>query len=305
MKICVSAGILLALSLFFLPALAREETLAPATDSGTATGAVELRVPDGFIPAPNTGHDPYTKTGWANEIVHKKTGIEMVFIPAGEFMMGLGAGGRDVTPTHRVRITKPFYLGKYEVTTGQWQAVMGTDLWNFKGRERLGAVVEGYVKRSDQAPIAWVSWNSCQEFLRKAGDGLRLPTEAEWEYACKAGSTTKYSFGNDASELGRYAWHGQKEGVYAIPVGRKLPNAWGLYDMHGNVCEWCQDWYDEKYYSKSPGNDPMGPGSGTDRVNRGGCWASNPAKCRSADRARYGPSTGSGYTGFRVCLGLP
>ena len=159
-------------------------------------------------------------------------------------------------------ITKPFYLGKYEVTQEQWEAVMGSNPSNFKGPKN---------------PVEQVSWDDCQEFLDKlnakaGGQGGKfvLPTEAQWEYACRAGSTGKFCFGDDEKQLGEYAWYDENSDSKTHPVGEKKPNAWGLYDMHGNVWEWCQDWYGA--YGAEAVDDPSGPTTGSGRVFRGGGW---------------------------------
>ena len=229
-------------------------------------------------------------------MIHEKTGIERVFIPAGEFQMGSSDSGKgrgsEEGPVHRVRITRPFYMGKYEVTQGEWQRIMGENPSHFKG---------------DRNPVEKVSWNDCQEFLSRAGDGLRLPTEAQWEYACRAGSRERFCFGSDDASLGGYAWYSGNSGETTHPVGEKIPNAWGLYDMHGNVWEWCADWYDGGYYANSPAEDPQGPSSGQFRVLRGGSWVIGAVLCRSANRVGVGPDgRGSrvGGGGFRVFRGL-
>jgi len=320
MKVCVSIGMVLALSVFFLPASARDLTLAPATDSGRGAGGVELRVPEGFLAVRDTVPEAYTNTGWAKEIVHEKTGIEMVFVPAGEFMMGSPSSeeGRDDSegPVHRVLITKPFYLGKYEVTQGQWQGVMVSNLSQHKGDDRL--------------PVEMVSWGECQDFLKRAGHGLRLPTEAEWEYACRAGTTTRFCFGDSIAaddvnydrygfmlkagrrpKISRPASSPPKGGAAkkdyrprSTLVGSLPPNGWGLHDMHGNVCEWCQDCWDPQYYERSPESDPVATGSGDLRIVRGGSHLSGAEGCRSATRQRGGGGR-TPAIGFRACLGLP
>ncbi|HEY7545724.1 MAG TPA: bifunctional serine/threonine-protein kinase/formylglycine-generating enzyme family protein, partial [Blastocatellia bacterium] len=188
----------------------------------------------------------------------KETKIDVgafVQIPQGEFLMGSEKGEGDEKPAHKVRISRPFEMGKYEVTQAQWEAVMGNNPSNFKGAN---------------LPVENVSWNDAQEFIQKLNarnDGYvyRLPTEAEWEYACRAGSTGDY-----AGNLDEMAWHGSNSASKTHSVGQKKPNAWGLHDMHGNVWEWCMDWYLENYYSQSPSADPPGPGTGSLRVSRGG-----------------------------------
>jgi formylglycine-generating enzyme required for sulfatase activity len=222
--------------------------------------------------------------------------LELVLIPAGSFMMG----DRVYKPVHKVNITKPFYLGKYLVTQRQWQAVMGSNPSRFKG---------------PQNPVEQVSWKDCQVFLKKLsersrhphpgplpeGEGeFRLPSEAQWEYACRAGSTTRYCYGDDESKLGEYAWYGVNSGKKTHRVGGKKPNAWGLYDMYGNVCEWCADWYDNGYYANSPVDDPTGPASGSNRVNRGGGLDNTARDCRSAGRYGRAPGDRIIVLGFRV-----
>jgi len=217
--------------------------------------------------------------------------MEMVLIPAGSFMMGEDKGNNWEKPVHKVNITKPFYLGKYEVTQEQWEAVTGNNLSEFKGPKN---------------PVERVYWDDCQAFLDKlnaktGGQGGKfvLLTEAQWEYACRAGSTGKFCFGDDENQLGEYAWHGKNSGSKTHPVGQKKPNAWGLYDMHGNVWEWCADWYGEGYYAKSPADDPSGPTTGEYRVNRGGSWG--PAGlCRSALRGADVPGSLFNDLGLRV-----
>jgi formylglycine-generating enzyme required for sulfatase activity len=247
-----------------------------------------LRVPHGFRASPGTIAEPYTATGWVQSIVHERTGIEMVFIPAGEFIMGRN-WLRDEKPLHRVRITQPFYMGKCEVTQGQWRSITGNNPSHFQG--------------DDLRPVESVSRDDCQQFLTKAGGGLRLPTEAEWEYACRAGSSATYSFGKDAHLFGEYAWTDDRDGN-THEVGRKKPNGWGLHDMHGNVCEWCSDWYDAAYYQASPESDPPGPATGEYCVVRGGSWFCDIGFCASCYRSFVKPDVRFATVGFRVVLGL-
>ena len=247
--------------------------------------------------APSQGTAP----GWQKEIsfgLGRGVKLEMVLIPAGEFLMGSPDSDEYAfvreKPTHRVRITKPFYLGKYLVTQDQWTAVMGNNPSYFKAPKN---------------PVEMVSWDDCQKFLKKlrekcgrACGEFRLPTEAEWEYAGRAGSTTRYCYGNDESQLGHYAWYGENSGMKTHPVGEKKPNVWGLYDMHGNVWEWCADWDDAGYYAKSPMADPPGSATGLRRVNRGGCWRLPAWDCRTAIRHGSEPSVYGYGLGLRVSL---
>jgi formylglycine-generating enzyme required for sulfatase activity len=223
-------------------------------------------------------------------------GMEFVLIPSGSFTMGADENFEEAsdeeTPQHRVTISKPFYLGTHEVTQAQWTAVMGNNPSKFKGQSN---------------PVEQVSWDDVQAFIRRLNQQeghkrYRLPTEAEWEYAARAGTTGAYSFGNDADSLGRYAWYYGNSGKKAHPVGQKQPNPWGLHDMHGNVNEWVQDWYGERYYANSPGTDPKGPSSGSDRVVRGGSWFYRAEVCLSAVRISSTPGYRSDSLGFRLAL---
>ena len=221
--------------------------------------------------------------------------MDFVLIKAGSYIMGSTRGGADEKPRHEVTITKPFYMGVYEVTQAQWKAVMGDHDSYFKG---------------DDLPVDNVSWDDCRQFAAKlkgkAGQRLicRLPTEAEWEYACRAGSTTAYCFGDDPGGLGEYAWYAANSQNKTHPVGQKKPNAWGLYDMHGNVWEWCEDGYLPGYYANSPAEDPKGPGPlANNRVARGGSCHHPAEDARSACRYFWGkPSNRYGVLGFRVVM---
>lgn len=210
----------------------------------------------------------------------------------GTFMLGSpdSEPGRDSDegPQHRVRISKAFELQTTEVTQSQWQAVMGSNPSSFKGFD---------------LPVEQVSWDDAQVFIAKLnalGDGYRyrLPTEAEWEYAARAGTTGPY-----AGDLGAMAWYDPNSGGTTHPVGTKAPNAWGLYDMHGNVWEWTQDWYGD--YSASAVTDPVGPSSGSGRVNRGGGWRSGSQGCRSAARLYFSPDDRGSILGLRLLRTSP
>jgi len=335
-------------------------------------GVGDLRVPPGFKATQGTVGEPYTKTGWAKEIVNVATGMELVFIPAGEFDMGCEdpkptespeSGWKGVPgPVHRVKISKPFYLGKYSVTQKNWSAIYSKDaketivlhVYEFS-RNASGGWKQGKeISRSMATP--WNGWsldqdnfpveNECQAMARmycaemtkkSAGTVCRLPTEAEWEYACRAGSKTRYFFGNDTKQLGEYAWYWMSFTTWTLenakqrpgrwngdvtnipekethPVGLKKPNPWGLYDMSGNVWNWVQDLLSKDYYkecaSAGVAVDPPGPKIGTPVgevqcvVMRGG-QAGHPAwYCVAAYRNSYPPdqSNTCRQMGFRVVV---
>jgi len=191
--------------------------------------------------------------------------MDFVCIPAGKFMLGADDSRSDEKPVTKVTITRPFYFGKYEVTQEQWQAVMGSNPSYYQGTN---------------LPVEQVSWNAAKDFLtnlsaRAPDYRFRLPTEAEWEYACRAGTTTQYSFGDSDAALSEHGWFTGNGERKTHPVGEKKPNPWGLYDMHGNVWEWCQDWYAP--YPGGEVTDPTGPATGANIVMRGGSW-SHPAR---------------------------
>jgi formylglycine-generating enzyme required for sulfatase activity len=269
--------------------------------------------------------------------------IRLKRIPAGEFRIGSPSGDKEASdsekPPHRVRITRPFYLGVTEVTRGQFRLFVDEEGYRTEaekdGKGGLGWNEErktfeqdprytwqnpGF-EQTDEHPVVNVSWNDAQAFLawlsRKEGKTYRLPTEAEWEYACRAGTTTRYYSGDDPEGLaavGNVAdgtakakypnWSlaiAARDGyVYTAPVGRFQPNALGLYDMHGNVWEWCWDWFDADYYKQSPTDDPRGPRRAAYRVLRGGSWRRGPQVARSAFRDKYGPEDRYNSLGFRV-----
>ena len=237
--------------------------------------------------------------GVAKEITNS-IGVKLVLIPPGEFLMGSPENEENRSPDeqqHQVRITKPFYLGVYEVTQEQWESVMGDNPSHFKWRKN---------------PVENVSWDDCQAFLdklkEKSWDGrgkFSLPTEAQWEYACRAGTTTRYNFGDDEASVGEYASYLDNSNRRTHPVGEKKPNAWGVYDMHGNVWEWCQDWYASGYYKASPVDDPLEPSPGSLRVIRGGSWHLGARFCRAAYRFRGVPRRRDIGLGFRVAAVPP
>jgi formylglycine-generating enzyme required for sulfatase activity len=227
-------------------------------------------------------------------------GMKLTLIPAGEFQMGSpdSEPNRDNDETrHLVKISKPFYLGVCEVTQQQYEKVMGARPWQGEDHVREGA----------DYPAVYVNHDDAVEFCRRLSKQesveYRLPTEAEWEYACRAGTTTAYSFGDDESKLGQYAWHAKNawfiDEKYAHRVGQKLPNRWGLYDMHGNAWEWCQDLYGP-YGSEKVVSDPTGPAQGDVRGVRGGSFSYHSSKLRSASRNNNQPVNRYNDDGFRA-----
>jgi formylglycine-generating enzyme required for sulfatase activity len=236
-------------------------------------------------------------------------GLKLVWIPSGTFTMGSPSSeaGRDGDESQvSVTLTKGYWLGQTEVTQGQWKQLMGTEPW--KGQP--------YVKEGANYPATYVSWEDAMEFCQKLTEAERragrlaanreytLPTEAQWEYACRAGTTTAYSFGASERELSKYGWWGgivgdgnAKTEQYAHEVGKKLANPAGLYDMHGNVWEWCRDWYGGKLPG---GTNPLISSGGSNRGYRGGGWSDDATYARSANRSRDAPGSRYGDLGFRL-----
>jgi len=257
-------------------------------------------------------------------------GMKFVLIPPGEFMMGSteeeveqllkeAKERQDAqwyidrlpseAPRHRVRITRPFYLGLYEVTQAEYQRVMGSNPSAFSAESKEAAKVTGL--DTSRHPVEMVSWKDAKAFCEKlsampeeqaAGRVYVLPTEAQWEYACRAGTTTKWSCGDDGGVLRDYAWYSTNAGGRTRGVGERKSNGFGLFDMHGNVWEWCADWLGGGYYAASPVDDPQGPASGSRRPLRGGSWRSTARHCRSADRNWNAPVNRYDYLGFRLAL---
>ena len=211
--------------------------------------------------------------------------LEMVLIPAGKFVMGSPESEEsrfDDETQHEVTLTKPFYMGKYEVTQEQWEAVMGNNPSKNKGAK---------------LPVTDVSWNDCREFIKKLNQktngGYRLPTEAEWEYACRAGTSTAYSFGDSCTES-----DANIDGLSTKVVGSYKPNAFGLYDMHGNVWEWCEDMHND--YSKGDVTDPNGSAGGWRQVMRGGSFNYNESRARSSVRFSNSSTFQNYFVGLRL-----
>ena len=259
-------------------------------------------------------------------------GATMILIPPGEFLMGSTAEQVESAlkeaerikvdqtiqdripnterPQHRVVITKPLLMGATEVTIGQFKKFSAT---GYKTQaEQHGVALKrarttyldpGFAV-TDDSPAAVISWNDamayCKWLSQQEQAVYRLPTEAEWEYACRAGTTTQYSFGDDTAMLDQYGWYDKNADGRPHPVGTKLPNAFGLHDMHGNLYEWCGDFSEDKWYEKSPLTDPSGPIAGSARIFRGGAWHLYPSVCRSAYRNEHPASTCHNRYGFRL-----
>jgi formylglycine-generating enzyme required for sulfatase activity len=267
-------------------------------------------------------------------------GMNLLLIPRGKFVMGSPKGEEDHLDEelqHEVEITQPYYLGKHEVTVGQFKAFVkdANYLTEAEKDGKGGRAFDGkefvqkpeftwknlHFAQADDHPVVVVSWNDavafCAWLSKKEGKTYRLPTEAEWEYACRGGTKTRFGSGDREADLKAVAniadaalkakwaeatWAVKWDDGFAFtaPVGRFQANAFGLHDMHGNVWEWCADWYGEDYYGKSPRQDPPGPAKGTDRVARGGAWSTQPKFCRSAYRDWHEPDYRSDCVGFRV-----
>ncbi len=247
------------------------------------------------------------------ERITNTIGMDLSLIPAGTFLMGAPEAESDYypdeLPQHIVTISRPFYLGVYPVTQRQYAAVMGVNPSDFNAGN----------SGSPDHPVDTVSWHDAVEFCRRlselagekaAGRVYRLPTEAEWEHACRAGSTTPYHFGAACSGLeancdGQYPYGGAPRGPFlqrTTKVGFFAPNVFGLFDTHGNIWEWCADWYDRDYYRRSPAVDPPGPSDGEERVLRGGSWFFRAQRCRSAARLGVSPEGSYHIDGFRVAV---
>ena len=258
-----------------------------------------------YLVKADSSHETGSQTAHLTVDLGSGLKMEFVWIPPGDFLMGSPEGevGRSKYegPQHSVRISKGIWMGQYQITQAQWERVMGNNPSNF-------------TNAGPNAPVEMVSWDDCQEFLDKLnqmpevrGQQLqaRLPTEAEWEYACRAGTTTRYNIGDGDADLDRAGWYNGNSGRTTHPVGEKQTNTWGLYDMHGNVWEWCHDWYGD--YDSAAVTDPSGPASGSYRVMRGSSWSNYAKGCRAAYRNNlYDPTYTNANCGLRVaCLLAP
>lgn len=231
--------------------------------------------------------------------LNENTQMDFALVPSGKFIMGSPEDekdrDKDESPQREVEITKAFYFGVYEVTQKEWLAVMGTNPSIFQGAEE-----------NLNNPVDMVSWNDCIEFItilnRKGLGKFRLPTEAEWEYSCRASTTTRFHWGddNDYKELYQYGWFNPMSTAMPHPVGEKKPNQWGLYDMIGNVWEWCSDWKGD--YNELENVDPQGPKEGTLKIFRSGSWFNLPHTLRAANRNAHLPNEGYTNIGLRLVL---
>jgi formylglycine-generating enzyme required for sulfatase activity len=261
--------------------------------------------PDPAIVTSGSLRKAIAATGLPWRVRDNLTNIEMVLIPPGSFNMGCSASNQwgcnfAENPVHTVTLTNAFYMGRYEVTQGQWTARMGSNPSSFQS-----ASAEVPAAQVPNRPVETVSWNTVQGFL--TATGMRLPTEAEWEYACRAGTTTAFhgwpaqtEGTNDDTQVGNIAWFGSNSNSQTRPVGGKAPNGFGLHDMAGNVWEWVNDWYSSTYYASNPVTDPLGPASGATRVLRGGSWGADSSFQRSSVRGGGTPGGTSFSRGFRV-----
>jgi formylglycine-generating enzyme required for sulfatase activity len=246
-----------------------------------------------------------TATGYAWRVRDNASQIEMLLVPPETFTMGCSASSQsgcdsDESPVHAVTLTNAFYMGRYEVTQAQWTARMGSNPSFFQS-----ASAQVPAAQVPNRPVEQVSWDTIQGFLSTTG--LRLPTEAEWEYACRAGTTTAFhgwpaqtAGTNNDSLVGNIAWFNSNSNNQTRPVGGLFPNGFGLHDMSGNVWEWVNDWYSGSYYASSPSTNPPGPATATYRVLRGGSRGDATYGLRSSSRNSYTPGNPSIYVGFRV-----
>ena len=254
-------------------------------------GTKEYRIEDNrLVTYTNEGKKDNNSYAGTKTYTVKGVSFKMVGVEGGTFQMGSNSGESHEKPVHQVKLNS-FSIGQTEVTQELWEAVMGSNPSNWKGLK---------------LPVEKVSWNDCQTFITKlnqhTGQQFRLPTEAEWEYAARGGNQSKgctYSGSNNIDEV---AWYDDNSGDKSHEVATKAPNELGLYDMTGNVCEWCQDWYDDYYYSSSPINNPTGPSSGSSRVARGGSCYYDATSCRVASRYYSYPTNANGSFGFRLAL---
>jgi formylglycine-generating enzyme required for sulfatase activity len=255
---------------------------------GLALGLID---PKTFIADPQSPTQAWQRSSSFVPDLTNSIGVRFVLVPSGAFKMSVGLGSCEVT------ISRPFFMGMFQVTQSQYESVAG---------------VNPSYKKGPSNPVEQISWEDAKNFCQKlsllpseraAGRVYRLPTEAEWEYSCRAGSTTSYCFGDDPANLAEYAWYYSNSQSSHHPVGQRKPNAWGLFDMHGNVAEWCSDWYGPQTTQSIA--DPVGPSQGLERVYRGGSFLGAAKNCQSTNRLGHNPYTRYNYIGFRLAMNAP
>jgi eukaryotic-like serine/threonine-protein kinase len=283
-----------------------------ATEHGDAS--IRIRKPVGEVHIDATANSLATGAK-AARVTTNSIGMKLVLIPAGEFSMGGSVFDDETiateTPQHPVTISRPFYLGMTEVTQGQYRAVTGKSPSSFTGSDDLPveqvswsdavAFCNALSAKEERAPFYRIERSNVDVRDRNVA-GYRLPTEAEWEYACRAGNTKRFHFGGDVKMLDQYAWYKNNSNSRTHPVAQMRANAFGLYDMHGNVWEWCADWFSVSYYKESPAIDPIGPPMSSYCVYRSGSWNHDARNCRSSTRHREPPTMRDRRLGFRVAL---
>ena len=283
-------------------ALAASVLFASCGGGETETARKTDQTPEDRAPESNDPKQTPRKVGPGKQppqhnarVITNSIGMKLTLIQPGSFLMGSTKGGATAnreTPVHKVTLTRPFYLGVYEVTQEQYKKVVGENPSEFPGPKR---------------PVDNVSFYKAREFCeilsQKEDADYRMPTEAEWEYACRAGTATEYPFGDSPDKLAEYAWFAKNSGKQTHPVGRKKPSPWGLYDMHGNVWEWCDEKYAE--YLQGEQVDPFSNAYSRNRVLRGGSWRSDARECRSAFRGSDKSKSRRNRYGFRVVREIP
>lgn len=289
-------------------------------------------------------HGADVESGWPLEVREKKTGMPMIFIPPGTFTMGSNDGTDDEKPAHAVTLSQPFYAGKYELTVGQFKIFTKETSYKTRAEVRGGGEVfisknwerkedatwlKPYIKQDDSHPVVMVSYYDAEQFMDwlngEHGRRFRLPTEAQWEYMARGKTTSKWYWGDNPDQITAFGNVGDRsakimfnltrtiegdDGFAATsPVGRFKPNSFGLYDTAGNVWEWCDEWYDRKFYRSSPKADPVSPRDPDKQMNnrilRGGAWLNEPDTTRSSNRNWFRPGFRNNSVGFRVLLAEP
>ena len=280
-----------------------------AVTLGAALGA-EMKIPAGCTAHPESQS---ADSGWADRVLHTRSGIELMLIPAGSFDMGTDGrnAGSNTLPRHKVTFAQPFYMGKTEVTNAQYRAFVQAA--KYDGKPESDPAYDLYLRhwrgrslmsKADSYPVVWVSWKNAKAFCAWAG--LKLPSESQWEYACRAGTTTPYYFGTEQKDFDDHGWGLTNSDGLTHPVAEKKPNAWNLHDMNGNVWEWCEDDYVYKYHGAPTDGSARVEGKMT-KALRGTSWSHSTRTLfgGSAGRFNSAPGNASNDVGFRVVLPLP